>query len=92
MHLLTKLLDDFAFPAVLDSEWMVVQQHKGCAHLQPENNISLVGRAEGTVQNTTALQVMKYNTAMEINAVGWSAAVAEEYGKMMKNEVFVPVP
>jgi hypothetical protein len=40
----------------------------------------------------TALQVMKYNTAMEIDTVGWSAAVAEEYGKMMKNEVFVQVP
>jgi hypothetical protein len=59
MHLLTKLPDDFAFPAVLDDEWTVVQQCKGHATLQPENNISLVGTAEGMVQNTTALQVMK---------------------------------
>jgi hypothetical protein len=49
MHLLTKLPDDFAFPAVLDGEWMVVQWCKGHATLQPENNISLVGTAEGMV-------------------------------------------
>jgi hypothetical protein len=87
MHLLIKLPDDFAFPAVSDGEWTVVQQRNGHANPQPENNVSLVGMAEGTVQNTTALQVMKHDTAMEINTIRWSAAVAEEYGKMLKNEV-----
>jgi hypothetical protein len=61
MHLLTKLPDDFAFPAVLDGEWTVVQQRKGRANPQPENNISLVGTAEGTVEHTTAHDEVQYS-------------------------------
>jgi hypothetical protein len=41
MPLLTKLPDDFAFSAVLDGEWTMVQQHKGRANPQPEKQYLL---------------------------------------------------
>ena len=55
-------------------------------------DVSLVGAADGTVNDTNDLRVMKYEEAMRVDPVGWAAAVVDEYKRMMSSKVFVVIP
>jgi hypothetical protein len=55
-------------------------------------DVALVGAADGTVQDTTDLRVMKLDEAMRVDPVGWKAAVEDEYARMVKNGVFKAIP
>jgi Reverse transcriptase (RNA-dependent DNA polymerase) len=51
-------------------------------------DIALVGAADGVVQDTNQLRVMKFKEAMQTDQKGCLVAVEEEYQRMIDNNVF----
>ena len=46
----------------------------------------------GSFNNTTELKVKKFEEAMATDAEGWPKEVDKEHNRMVKNEVWEPVP